>query len=218
MEIVKPYAEMTDVSDRVRGIELLRKVERCARISHRSEEAQSDDSWERFLTSVVLKHGDWSVTEHASVTVEAVVDRGIMAEWTRHRLGAYTVESTRFVRYGDKHSMGFIEPPCMHKSSAEWWEQAAREAEVAYYAMLDDGESPQTARSALPMSLATLMAVTYNLRNWRHFFLMRTTREAHPQMREVAIPLLIDFQQRIPLLYDDILPNARQVDNLGKAR
>ncbi len=218
MEIVKPYARMADVPDRAAGITLLRKVERCARISHRSEDAQTSDSWERFLTSVVLKHGDWSVTEHASVTVDAVVDRGIMAEWTRHRLGAYTVESTRFVRYGDKHSLDFVKPLDMSDSGFSWWEEAMDEAEIAYTEMLMNGESPQIARSVLPMSFATMMAVTYNLRNWRHWFLMRTTREAHPQMREVSIPLLIDFQRRIPLLYDDILPNARQVDNLGKAR
>lgn len=56
-----------------------------------------------------------------------------------------------------------------------------------------------------------------NLRNWRHFLLMRTTKEAHPQMREVTIPLLVEFQEKIPILFEDIQPGARQVDNLKLA-
>lgn len=37
-------------------------------------------------------------------------------------------------------------------------------------------------------------------------------------MREVTIPLLAEFKDKIPLLYDDIEPEARQVDNLRKGR
>lgn len=56
------------------------------------------------------------------------------------------------------------------------------------------------------------------LYNWRHFFLMRTTREAHPQMRQVTIPLLREFQGRIPILFEDIEPEAKQADNRRKMR
>jgi thymidylate synthase ThyX len=47
---------------------------------------------------------------------------------------------------------------------------------------------------------------------------MRTTKESHPQMREVTIPLLAQFQSSIPLLYDDIAPNSRQIENMRKPR
>ena len=68
------------------GVHALRKIEWCGRISHRSEEAQTHDSWDRFIRTVVLQHGDWSIVEHASATVDALVDRGITHEWVRHRL------------------------------------------------------------------------------------------------------------------------------------
>jgi thymidylate synthase (FAD) len=84
--------------------------------------------------------------------------------------------------------------------------------------MLEHGASPQIARSVLPNALAATISVTGNLRNWRHFLLMRTSRETHPDFRRVTIPLLAEFKRLIPLLYDDIEPEARQVDNLGKAR
>jgi thymidylate synthase (FAD) len=47
---------------------------------------------------------------------------------------------------------------------------------------------------------------------------MRTTKEAHPQMRQVTIPLLQEFKDKIPLLYDDIQPEARQIDNMRLPR
>ena len=68
------------------------------------------------------------------------------------------------------------------------------------------GASPQEARSVLPNSLKTEIVVTYNLREWRHFFKLRTSKRAHPQMREITIPLLRKFQELIPVIFDDISP------------
>lgn len=47
---------------------------------------------------------------------------------------------------------------------------------------------------------------------------LRTTKESHPQMRQVTIPLLAMFQARIPVLFEDIVPLTSQRDNLAKAR
>ena len=43
-----------------------------------------------------------------------------------------------------------------------------------------------------------------NLREWRHFFQLRTSKKAHPQMREVACALLKEFQEKIPVIFDNI--------------
>lgn len=218
MQIVEPYAKMMGVKDLAAGVELLQKVEWAGRISHRSEDAQTDTSWERFLRSVVLGHGDWSITEHASVTVDAVVDRGITHEWVRHRIGAYTQESTRFVNYEKKMPASFIIPLGLTVAQTAAWAVGIEQSELTYRKMIEEGATPQIARSVFPNALASRIVTTYNLRNWRHFFLMRTTREAHPQMRQVAIPLLQEFQAKIPVLYEDIEPEAKQSDNMKKMR
>ena len=95
---------------------------------------------------------------------------------------------------------------------------AIDEAERSYRGLLAKGWRPQEARSVLPNALASKIWMTGNLRNWRHFFLMRTTKEAHPQMRQVTIPLLAEFQKVIPVLYEDIEPGASQIENARKAR
>jgi thymidylate synthase (FAD) len=230
VNIVKPYARIMDLPDSG-GIDLLRKVEAIGRVSHRSEDAQTATSYDRFIRAVVIGHGDWSIAEHASVTVEAVVDRGITHEWVRHRLFAYTQESTRFVNYEKKMPPAFVEPPgltdealragngeAVELSTREEWRHAIHTAESAYRRLIARGAPPQIARSVFPNALASKLVVTGNLRAWRHFFVMRTTKEAHPQMREVTIPLLAEFKARIPILYEDIEPEARQADGMRLPR
>ncbi|MEX0597131.1 MAG: FAD-dependent thymidylate synthase, partial [Candidatus Paceibacterota bacterium] len=247
MRIIRPYAKISDPffdffdSFTDPGIKLLQKCESEGRVSHRSEDKQTYDSYDRFIRSIVLEHGDFSIIEHASITVEAVVDRGITHEWVRHRLGAYTQESTRFVNYEKKIPPSFIYPIptvicgyCLsgnevkyqgdgttfwwcHKieekyyscSHSEAWIRSISMAEECYKELLRKGWRPQESRSVFPNALASKILVTYNLRMWRHFFLMRTSKETHPQFKQVSIPLLKEFQERIPIIYEDIIPESK---------
>ncbi len=77
-------------------------------------------------------------------------------------------------------------------------------SEKAYNRLIELGASPQEARSVLPNSLKTEIVITYNLREWRHFFKLRCSKRAHPQMREITIPLLQEFKRQIPIIFDDI--------------
>lgn len=247
MKIVKPYAKVL-YPELVKTA--LHDIEWAARISHRSEDAQKADSAERFIRAVVLQHGDWSVVEHVTVSVDMLVDRGITHELVRHRLFSFTQESTRFVNYEKKMPPSFIYPQvgiqcdlCLSGNSPSIsieggthyfpdngstsarhcpydgsWLDAIQQVELSYKELLAKKWRPQEARSVFPNALASRIVVTGNLRNWRHFFLMRTTTEAHPQMREVTIPLLTEFQSLIPVLYEDITPGARQVENIAKGR
>lgn len=245
MRIIKPYAKLLRVDGApVVGAadNTLSFVEWAGRVSHRSEDLTHETSWARFIETVVMGHGDWSITEHVNASVEFYVDRGITHEIVRHRLFSFTQESTRFVNYQKKMPPSFIYPiigveceACLAGQEArrrdslggawghdglvkcnydEDWLAAVSEVEARYILLLEKGWRPQEARSVFPNGLASMLIMTGNLRHWRHFFRMRTTKEAHPQMRQVTIPLLAEFQKAVPLLYDDIVPNARQVDNL----
>jgi thymidylate synthase (FAD) len=225
VNIIEPYARLIvfDTYGNIcpfleqDGIGILRRIEWAGKISHRSEDSQTQDSWRRFIPAVVMGHGDWSIVEHASATVDMVVDRGITHEIVRHRLFSFTQESTRFVNYEKKMPPSFIKPQLTPEQEA-WWNSAILECEGSYRQLLMLGASPQIARSVFPNALASRIVVTGNLRNWRHFLIMRSTKEAHPQMRQVTIPLLAEFKAKIPLLFDDIEPNARQADNLRLPR
>lgn len=219
LKIITPSAELWDIRERADGVRILQRIERCARISHASEATQTPDSWERFLQAVVLQHGDWSVVEHVSASVLFTVDRGITHEIVRHRLASFTQSSTRFIdSTKPNHLPEFIRPGNLLDAEMQTWEKAIHQSAEAYGGLRSAGCPPQIARSVFPNALAARLVMTCNLRNWRHFLLMRTTVESHPQMREVAIPLLATFKERVPLLFDDIEPLARQAENLRKPR
>ena len=97
--------------------------------------------------------------------------------------------------------------PCFWSEDSNFymmWKLCCMEAEKDYIHFIEDGATPQEARTVLPNSTATELVVTGNYREWRHFLKLRTAGAAHPQMREVTIPLLRELQEKIPIIFDDI--------------
>jgi len=187
---------------------IFRKLERYARTCYKSEDMMNEEANPNFLKSK-LTLGHESIIEHEKATVMFIIDRGISHEIVRHRIAAYSQESTRYCRYSkDKfgNEITLIEPYFFKGREQDYqlWQEACLLAEKNYMLMLDNGCSPQEARSILPNSLKTEIVVTYNLREWRHFFRLRCDIASHPQMRQAAIPLLLYFQEKMPALFDDI--------------
>ena len=146
---------------------------------------------------------------HHNVTVKFIVDRGVSHEIVRHRTASFCQESQRYCNYSkDKfgNEVTFIEPLFWDEYSKTYtyWKGACSIAESDYFSLLKCGAMPQEARAVLPNSVKTEVVMTANCECWHHFFELRTSYAAHPQMREVAIPLLKDFQQLLTTLFDDI--------------
>ena len=74
-------------------------------------------------------------------------------------------------------------------------------ASASYTDLLNHGWKHQQARSVLPNSLKTEIVVTANFREWRHIFKLRTAEAAHPQIREVMIPLAEEFAFLFPCVF-----------------
>jgi thymidylate synthase (FAD) len=123
----------------------------------------------------------------------------------RHRIGSYSQESTRYCNYKSK-GIKFIKPLFFEEDSEKYklWQKAMENTADIYNLLIASGATPQEARSVLPNSLKTEIVVTFNLREWRHFFRLRCSKKAHPQMREVSVPLLREFKRNIPIIFDDI--------------
>jgi hypothetical protein len=92
------------------------------------------------------------------------------------------------------------------------WFDSMLSAEKSYNALITAGWKPQQARSVLPNSLKTEIVVTGNVREWKAFFKLRTADDAHPQMRELAIPLFEELREKLPEIFEDIL-----IDEFKKA-
>lgn len=207
MKIIKPSFEIYLSPNE--GEEILKNLEHYGRTCYKSEKNITLDSAKEFVRRLI-ENGHESVIEHEKVTVKVVCDRGVSHEIVRHRVGAsYSQESTRYANYSKDRfgrEITVIKPFFFEESSANYalWEHMMQECEDAYMCMIDHGAKPEEARSVLPNSLKTEIIITMNLREWRHFFKLRTSSAAHPQMREIARPMLDAFKKIIPVVFDDI--------------
>lgn len=191
---------------------ILKRIEEIGRVCYKSEDLITPDSASKFV-NMLVKRGHLAMIEHCSISVKFICDRGVSHEIVRHRIASYAQESTRYCNYSkDKfnNEITVIKPcfikPCENIEDTFWY-KSCKYAEMSYFDMLDVGYTPQEARSVLPNSLKTEIVVTYNLREWINFFKLRTPSSAHPQMREVAIPLLNEFKTYLPEIFGDIEVN-----------
>lgn len=212
MEVIKPSVVVmwNDVE------RMLQKIECAYRICYQSK---ADEKNRDAFIRACMKRGHYSPLEHESITVVVTCDRGVTHEIVRHRIASYSQESTRYCNYvfSQKNPMGikFIEPIFWDKYSEDkrvrelylLWENHMDESEFVYNKMLELGAKPQEARTVLPNSLKTQIMITMNLREWRHFFNLRslgTTGTPHPQMKQVADALLESFNEHLQVIFGDL--------------
>lgn len=197
-----------EILDKIDGMEVLKKIERVARTCYKSEDYIKEGSAERLVKSLIDR-GHEAMLEHYSFSIKFICDRGVSHEIVRHRVASFAQESTRYCNYSkDKfgNELTFIKPWFWDEDSEMFndWKKVISYAEFKYLNLIKVGATPQEARSVLPNSIKTEVVMTANLREWRHFLKLRTAQAAHPQMRELTIPLLKELKEKIPVIFDDI--------------
>lgn len=200
------YEILTEISEG--GIEELQHIERIGRVCYKSEDKITEDGESaRKFVKMLIDRGHEAMIEHSSLSVKFIVDRGVSHELVRHRIASFAQESTRYCNYSkDKFDNGvtFIKPFFFDDIKYQRWVADMADAESAYFDLLNGGATPQEARSVLPNSTKTEITITANYREWRNFFKLRTAKAAHPQMREVTIPLLEELKEKLPIIFDEI--------------
>ena len=147
-----------------------------------------------------LKYQSEPTEYHAKrITVKFVCDRGVSHEFVRHRVFSFAQESTRYCNYSKAkfgNELTFIEP-CweMEDLDRNIFIAALQSMESTYMGLTTIGWKPQQARAILPNSLKTELVMTGFIDDWKHFFELRCDSAAHPQARELAIPLQDWFKE-----------------------
>lgn len=205
MKVIEPYFEILHMAE---PQDIYRHLELSARNCYKSEDRIEDGTAGQFLNRII-KSGHESVIEHVSISVRIICDRGVLAELTRHRLASFSVESTRYANYSkDKfgNEITVIKPFFWKEGSEQYheWEKAMQTCEQIYMKLIEGGAKAQEARSVLPNSLKTDIIITANIREWIHIFNLRCSRASHPQMRQVMLPLLCEFNKKLPVLFGTV--------------
>src|SRR6056297_2634318 len=233
MILVKPSFEIISHT-----IDPERLIEAAGRTCYKSER-NADDAQGAFAARLI-QSGHMSVIEHMNVTVRIICDRGVSHELVRHRLASYSQESTRYCNYSQGRFGGqctFVIPPWYpelipgeygrtaiaitgpagepmftndENPAAEAWMDAMMDADARYRSLIAHGETPQQARSVLPNSLKTEVVMTANAREWRHVFALRCSKAAHPQMREIMIPMRDHLAGKWPAVFGDLAKETEE--------
>lgn len=191
-------------------------LEECGRTCYKSQHKITEDSSKNFV-AMILGSGHHSVIEHLNMTIRFVTNRGVTHELVRHRLAAYSQESTRYVRY-DGYTTEFVRPVWMTVPLGRYTPEDARnhrgadfiflysclDSAASYIGLIQEGWKPEQAREVLPNSVKTEIVVTANVREWRHIFTLRTSKRAHPNMRALMTDCLRDVVATVPLIFDDL--------------
>jgi thymidylate synthase (FAD) len=198
LKIIKPSVEFLSATENC-----LKLIERAARTCYKSEDKIGPGTAERLVESCLNKN-HMSVIEHASATFHIVCDRGVSHEIVRHRIASYSQESTRYCAYNKEkfgNEISVVEPPGLTLTQSNCWRSACLISEQTYFNLLLTGVTPQIARSVLPTCLKTEIVMTANFREWVHFINLRTSKAAHPQMREIATMIEDELMKICPLIF-----------------
>ena len=178
----------------------------------------------------ILQVGHLSVLEHSTATFYITdISRSVTHELIRHRHFSYSQLSQRYL---PEDGPDVVEPeiiaadPELHGIFATAVQQAARAYDGLLSALEEraatapDGTlarklARQAARAVLPNATTTAIVVTGNFRAWRHFIGMRATEAADPDIRGLAVALLVELQELAPNVFADFrvseLPDGTSV-------
>ncbi len=210
MRIVEQSVEIV-MYEGINGYDIIEHLEKVGRTCYRSEDKITDQSAEKFIRGIV-KSGHTSILEHASLTVKFITSRDVTHQIVRHRTGcSYAQESQRYVNYTSERfgkEVVFIKPVYfISEPDTEYdlWLTSCERAEEYYFILADDmGRTAEEARAVLPNCTKTELMMTATLTAWRHFFEVRCDHHAQLPIRLLAIDLLKQMTNLIPVVFDDL--------------
>lgn len=202
-------------------VQLLR-IEQAGRTCYQSERGPITEETAARFVKMLLRRGHESVIEHSSMTVKFLnCSRGFTHELVRHRLAAFSQESTRYVDYArrgegldlERFRLQCVVPPHREENEKVPLEDGRRlslvemfeETEKFYRALRKAGWAPEDARQILPQAIKAEIVISANFREWRHIFAMRTQKAAHWEIRKVMCDLLEEVQKIIPAVFEDFV-------------
>lgn len=194
----------------IRYEDALSILNEAGRTCYQSYQEENDKNENEKFVKRIISSGHESVIEHVSVTAKVVTNRAVTHQIVRHRIASYSQESQRYCNYTlDKfdNNVVFIEPVWFKEASLEQkheFRELLKNSEEAYFNLIDTGLNPEQARAVLPNACKTTIVMTFNLREWRHFFKERCSKHADPEIRVIASKLLQALYNCYPVVFEDI--------------
>lgn len=205
MEIIQSSVDILDTAPSYEDV--LMTFNKAARNCYQSETSDNAnmESAEK-LARGLIKSGHFATLEMNQIPVHFVADRSFLGQLSRHRLLSMCVESARYNNYTKDKFNGIkvIPPVDMTNEGYAFWRAHCLLAEGAYAELIENGCKPETARSVLPMCLATSIVCSANIREWRHIFELRCDSHSQIDIRTTMLELLGKMYEKYPVFFEDL--------------
>lgn len=207
MKIIEPSVEFVTATPN-----LTKVLELAGRTCYKSHDKEREGSDEKLIRHTFIAKQHESVLEHGNITLQITTDRAVLSQLTRHRHFSFSVESQRYVNY-TKDKFGseilVIKPFDITPGTDAWsiWKNACQISEGAYFSLIESGCKPEVARSVLPNSTKVELTITGNVRQWRHFMKLRTSKHAQADIKYLTQLIYMEMERNdIPTyLFEDVV-------------
>lgn len=167
------------------------------------------------LLGYCLKHGHWSVFEHAHMTMQVTTTLDVAVQILRHRSYCFQQLSRRYAGEEEaplrihlphlraphpknrQKSEDTLSPELQEKYLIRLWAHFA-ESIALYHNMLADGIAKECARAVLPQAAETTLYMTGNVRSWIHYICLRSANGTQEEHQAVAEKAKVIFREHFP--------------------
>jgi thymidylate synthase (FAD) len=167
------------------------------------------------LLKYCIKHGHWSVFEHAHMTLEVTTTLDVATQILRHRSFTFQQLSRRYAGEAEAplnlHLPHLRAPHPKNRQKSEDTLPSATQlqflqkiddlfiqTEELYKEMLAHGIAKECARAILPQAAETTLYMTGNCRSWVHYICLRSANGTQEEHQVVALKAREIFREHFP--------------------
>lgn len=175
-------------------------IEACARVCYESQDRIDDNTYIRFLTSL-LQRGHLSVFEHAfaSFHIEGI-SRATSHQLVRHRIASYSQKSQRYVK---ESGFDYTIPDDVRKNpeALQIYSDIVQQIQEAYQKLSGMGIKKEDARFLLPNATHTTIVMTADFREWFNVIDLRVSSHAQWEIRRMATQIWKNLYSIAPVTF-----------------
>ena len=146
-----------------------------------------------------INKGHLSVLEHVCATFKiSGISRSCTHQLVRHRLASFTEKSLRYTEPQEGDDWYVIPEVLKDHPYSEAYKTFMDSAETLYFELLDHGVKKEDARFLLPLATKTEITTTMNLREFLHFYDLRSEQNAQWEIRKMSWEMFDELRDLSP--------------------
>ena len=173
-------------------------IEQCGRVCYQSKLGNPS------IIKAWIKATHESVLEHASATfIVSEISRACSHQLVRARIASFSQQSQRYVK---EKQFGYVIPETIqsHDRLHREYQDLMSAIQAFYDDAVEQGVTKEDARMVLPNACHTEIAITMNMREFRHTIGLRCDKHSQWEIRQLFGNILMQLNKECPNVFFDL--------------